>query len=50
MALTSLTSLTSLTPNKKTSLTPNKKNFAVVISNTGNFSNFVLGHHSDCCL
>ena len=48
MALTSLTSLTSLTP-KKTSLTP-KKNFAEVISNTGNFSNFVLGHHSDCCL
>ena len=42
MALTYLTSLTSLTPNKK--------NFAVVISNTGNFSNFVLGHHSDCCL
>ena len=44
--ITSLTSLTS----KKTSLTPNKKNFAGVISNTGNFSNFVLGHHSDCCL
>ena len=48
MALTSLTSLTSLTP-KKTSLT-SKKNFSGLISNTGNFSNFVLGHHSDCCL